>query len=315
MRRWSSRPCLVLWAAWHCSTTSLEGCSSPRAAVLFSSLSRSLLSTSRYCISKRSSRACLSSSSSANTAASSPPTSSCALPACSRWRVFMPSRCSRMKVNRSLRGSFPAVWLSTKFVACWSHLEAGTLTPSTVCSLTSRANVGGRTCTGPLPFFFLSFSTVAAIRSCRACAASTSSSACALWRISSRRRSGAQEPTTDTTTGSKSNCDRLKRSSTREVLCLVGAKVTTTSAAPSAGIAPRSGETSKSGWSSKTVISYSNWIGILQDSGIVRVFLVPMATRPKSMIRGSERSFTDGYAWMGTTRFSARSPQKTLTVS
>jgi len=127
--------------------------------------------------------------------------------------------------------------------------------------------------------------------------------------------SGAEEPTTETVTGSKSNCEMLNCSSMRAVLCLEGAKVMMTSAVPSGGITPERGVTSKSGWLSITAMSYSKLMGILHDSGIFLDLVAPMATLPKSIRRGRAMSLADGYAWIGTTRFSASSPQKIFTVS
>mmetsp|Transcript_125953 Transcript_125953/g.352670 ORF Transcript_125953/g.352670 Transcript_125953/m.352670 type:complete len:211 (+) Transcript_125953:590-1222(+) len=209
-----------------------------------------------------------------------------------------------MKEKRSFSGNFPAVWFNTKVVACVSERVVGTLTPSIVRSMASEAICGGLTSKGPRLFRRFNFSTVAARRSCRSSAAWTSSSACAARTISSRRRSGAEEPTTETVTGSKSNCEMLNCNSARDVRWREGVKVTTISAVPSAGMTPSSGVTSKSGWLSRSAISYSNWMGILQERGMLLVFCVPIGTLPKSMIRGNLMSFADGYAWMGTTKFS-----------
>mmetsp|Transcript_91293 Transcript_91293/g.263438 ORF Transcript_91293/g.263438 Transcript_91293/m.263438 type:complete len:211 (-) Transcript_91293:479-1111(-) len=209
-----------------------------------------------------------------------------------------------MKLNKSFKGNFPAVWFKTKAVDCVSKRVVGTLTPSNVRSPSSDGRFGCFVSKGPRLFRFFNFSTVAVMRFCRSSAASTSSSACAARTISSRRRSGALEPTMDTVTGSKSNCEMLNWSSARAVQCREGTKVTTISAVPLAGMTPSNGATTKSGWLSSCAISYSNWMGILQESGMVFVFLVPMGTLPKSMTRGNLMSFAEGYAWMGTTKFS-----------
>mmetsp|Transcript_79004 Transcript_79004/g.218677 ORF Transcript_79004/g.218677 Transcript_79004/m.218677 type:complete len:254 (+) Transcript_79004:1000-1761(+) len=120
------RACLCLRASSRFWISAGVNRSSPRAVSLLSSFSRSCFAISRKSISKRSSRACICSSS----ASSSPVSSSVAR----RILSCAASRWSLMKDTRSLSGNLPAVWFSTKLVACLSMREVGTFTPSIVRS-------------------------------------------------------------------------------------------------------------------------------------------------------------------------------------
>mmetsp|Transcript_88614 Transcript_88614/g.228543 ORF Transcript_88614/g.228543 Transcript_88614/m.228543 type:complete len:284 (+) Transcript_88614:1469-2320(+) len=282
------------------------------ATALRSSFSLSYLSTSRYCMSKRSSSACLSSSSSDASSSVLP----CLRPASARRRrVSAASRCFLMNDTKSFNGSFPAVWFRTNRVECVSMPAVGIFTPSTTLSRTSTFCTGGRTSSGARTFLSCKRPTMAIMFSRVCMLAATSRSDWTPFKTSFLEMSGWHEPVTLTVTGSKSNCAMLNWSSVCAVPCLDGLKFRTICVEPSAGITPVSGEIVKSGCSSMTTISYSNWIGILQDSGMVLDLDVPMATRPKSTIRGNVMSLADGYAWMGTMRFSESSPQWILIVS
>mmetsp|Transcript_46791 Transcript_46791/g.100021 ORF Transcript_46791/g.100021 Transcript_46791/m.100021 type:complete len:237 (-) Transcript_46791:618-1328(-) len=234
--------------------------------------------------------ACLSSSSASDS--TEPP---CSLPVSAFRRLLSAaSRCSLMKEKRSFNGNFPAVWFKTKFVFCVLSFVVGTFTPSIKRSPGGSGKTGALTSRGPRPCFSLRRAAADVMESWICCAVSASSSAPAVLSTSSRMMSGLHEPTTVTVTGSKSNCAMLNWSSVREVLCLVGRKVTTTFVVPSGGITPASGAIWKSGWASSTVISNSNWIGTVHESGITFVRDVPTATRPKSRIRGNFMSFAEG---------------------
>mmetsp|Transcript_51597 Transcript_51597/g.136307 ORF Transcript_51597/g.136307 Transcript_51597/m.136307 type:complete len:275 (+) Transcript_51597:758-1582(+) len=228
--------------------------SSPTATALRSSLSLSYFSTSRYCISKRSSSACLSSSSPSSSV--EPPD---ALPASAlRRRASAAARWSLMKGTKSFKGSFPAVWFRMNLVPCESSGAVGTFTPSTVFSVTTTGCTGCRTSRGARDLFSRSLVTVPCIASRVLRPSATASSDWTPCRTSSLATPGWHEPTTLTVTGSKSNCAMLNCSSVREVRCLDGLKVTTMLVEPSGGITPVSGEIVKSGCSSRTVISNSN---------------------------------------------------------
>mmetsp|Transcript_72537 Transcript_72537/g.226170 ORF Transcript_72537/g.226170 Transcript_72537/m.226170 type:complete len:441 (-) Transcript_72537:182-1504(-) len=299
-----TRECLCLRSVSASSISAVTRRSSPRAMSLLSSFSLSCFMISLKSISKRSSRPRWPASSSSAPAS---PARRLSSSAASRW--------SLTKETRSLRGNFPAVWLRTKFVACLSMREVGTLTPSIVRSCSPVGKTGGLASAGPRLLFSCNVRIRSALLSCWRCLSTADSSDRAFWSSSVLAMSGAEDPTMEMGTGSKSNWAMLSCSSARAVLCLVGRNVMVTLADPSGGITPASGETLKSGCPSITVISYSNGSGILHAKGTTFVREVPIATRPKSMILGTEMSFAAGYACSGTTILSPMSPQKILTVS